>query len=170
MAAKLINRREPLIALKTFKFMRREYNEGDFLDRRRVKMKHRNVIRHIDEGKLALAKELPRNVLARYGYRYDTTIGRYPLHVLSDTPVEEIVVGEIIEELAVEEDDGPIVIEEEFVIEETLEDGDDDSSDATTKHIGGGWYDIMVDGDIVNDKRLRKDEAIQFCKEWNEGE
>lgn len=148
MAAKLINRREPLLVTGPFKFWRREYAVGDILDRRRVKMRHRQMVKLIDTGKLALCREMDPEKLLEYGYIYDNSIGRYPL--LTEEDYEKL-----------KSPNEP---------EDQLEDGDDYSADATTKHVGGGWYDVMVEGKVINEKSLRRDDAEEFVRDYNSNE
>lgn len=165
MPAKLINRREPLLVIKPFKFWRREYNIGDILDRRRVKMRHRQVVRLISEGCMVLCKDLSAEELAEHGYIYDNRLGRYPLWTAEDhAKMTDYGIGEPPDVDSYEK------LPEEEVYEEPLEDGDDDSGEATTKHIGGGWYDIMVEGKAINEKSMRKDDAIAFVEDYNGGE
>lgn len=168
MAAKLINRREPLIVLEPIKFWRREYEPGDILDRRRVKMRHRQVVRLVGEGKLALCRDMDPEELLEYGYVYDNRLGRYPLWTAEDH--KKLVTERGLSMSSDDADDGDgkeDPLEEE---EDPLEDGDDTSEEATTKHVGGGWYDVMVEGEAINEKSMRKDEAIAFVEDYNGGE
>ena len=47
---------------------------------------------------------------------------------------------------------------------------DDLSLEPTLKHVGGGWYDIVINDKPVNDTGLRKDDAITFRDNYKVGE
>lgn len=113
MAAKLVSKREPLICLEPFKFMRRQYDVGDIVDRRRVKMLHRKMTKFIESGHLALCRDMESDELESFGYVYDVRIGRYPLVKIADMAEntvkqefnpDELLATEDVRELSTEEE------------------------------------------------------------------
>lgn len=131
-----ISRREPVIALETFRYRGRDYKEGDYLDRRRCRMPHSKLLRLLRKGVCILAKNMNPEKLAKYGFMYCPESPRLKLNRIST------------------EDPA----------------GDDSSPEPTLKHIGGGWYDVMINDKPVNDKGLRKDDAITFRDNYKAGE
>lgn len=80
-----ISRREPVIALKSFRHLGRNYEEGMLIDRRKVRMKHTKLNRFINSGICILAKNLDKHKLEGYGYVYNNAL-RYRLKSIKDKP------------------------------------------------------------------------------------
>ena len=81
-----LNKREPIIVLKEFKFLNRAYKKGDLFDRRRIRIRNHVLKRFMDDGFLCFAKTMPKNKLAGLGWVYDTSKRvRYPL-IKIETP------------------------------------------------------------------------------------
>jgi hypothetical protein len=169
-----ISRREPVIALRRFRFKGRDYKEGSPLDRRRCRMPHSKLIKMIRDGACVLAKDMNPEKLAEYGFIYNTKNPRLKLTKLSrekntlqknDNEMkkhfpeekEEVTEGEVIEEETPEKIDVSAIYPKE---------GDAKSSEPTLKHIGGGWYDVMVDSKQVNNAGLRKNDALKFIDDY----
>lgn len=137
-----ISRREPVIALDSFRYRGRNYKEGGYLDRRRCRMPHSKLIRLIREGVCILAKDVSPEKLAEYGFTYTPKSPRLKLTRIPSKSIQEL---------------NDLKMKEFF--------NEDASPEPTLKHTGGGWYDVMVNGEALNDKSLRKDDAIALIED-----
>lgn len=80
-----LNKREPIIAIKEFKFLNRIYKKGDLFDRRRVKIRIHTLKRFMDGGFLCFAKSMDKKELESLGWAYDgSNSARYPLLRVED--------------------------------------------------------------------------------------
>lgn len=80
-----LNKREPIIAIKEFKFLNRIYKKGDLFDRRRVKIRIHTLKRFMDGGFLCFAKGMDKKELESFGWAYDgSNSSRYPLLRIED--------------------------------------------------------------------------------------
>ena len=143
-ARSTISRREPVIALKSFRYRGRNYKEGGNLDRRRCRMPHTKLVRLIREGACILARDMDPERLAEYGFIYSPKNPRLKLNPIPKEPKEP-----------------PVNNGEGDNIDE-----DDNSNVPTLKHTGGGWYDIMINGKQINETGLRKDDAQSFIDNY----
>ena len=151
-----ISRREPVIALESFRYRGRNYKEGSFLDRRRCRMPNSRLRKFLRGGLCILAKDVEVEKLIEYGWTYDNHATRNKLIKL-DLGTTLLLKNQALINTFGEDDD------------ET--DPDDDSSpEPTMKHMGGGWYDVMVKGEAINDKGLRKDDALFLITDLTGGE
>ncbi len=78
------SRREPVIALDSFRYRKRSYKEGSYLDRRRCGMPQRRLRRMIQNGKAIFAKDLPESKLEEYGFWYDPISPRIKLRKIEE--------------------------------------------------------------------------------------
>jgi hypothetical protein len=85
-----ISRMEPVITLKSIRFHGRNYKEGDYLNRRIVRMPHSKLTRLIREGVCILAKDLDSETLEKYGWFYNPTAPRMKLSRISKIPKESV--------------------------------------------------------------------------------
>ena len=96
----LLNKREPLIVLKEFRFLNRPYGKGDLFDRRRIKIRNHMVKKFIDNGTLCFAKHMKEKDLGENGWIYDGSKNtRYPLSKLESTKVDTIENFEVNDEV-----------------------------------------------------------------------
>lgn len=156
-----ISRREPVIALTSFRYRGRNYEEGGYLDRRRTRMPHSRLVSFIREGKVQLAKDLDPETLLGYGFRY---AAREPRNKLKSIAREEALRRRnqaLIEAAMAEEEEtespGP-----EAPVAASGEPEATSEPAHEVRHTGGGWYDVFVGGMQVNDRAMRKEEAMAF--------
>lgn len=149
-----VSRREPVIALKAFRYRGRNYKEGSFLDRRRTRMPNSKLRRFLRDGLVIMAKDVDRLKLIEYGFKYDNRAPRQKLIKFDSLESRN-------QEIMDAYDDN------------TDPDDDADNSDSdipTLMHGGGGWWDVMISGKPVNEKGLRKDEAVALLESYKGGE
>ncbi len=145
-----ISRREPVIALMSFRYRGRAYKEGMYLDRRRTRMPHSRLIRFIREKRVILAKDLTPEKLAEYGFRYDAKQPRIKLSIIADSEVSQRKNQEPLQ------DDMPATTPAspaESLLTRTME------------HIGGGWYNVLVNGEPITEAPMRKEDAKKCLNE-----
>lgn len=135
-----ISRREPVIALKPFRFLGRNYKEGAPLDRRRCRMPHSKLLRLIRTGFCILAKDMNPEKLLKYGFVYNTNITRMKLSRLTGAELNQ------------------------WKMDHLLSDESDPMEKHELKHVGGGWWNVLVDNKPVNKNLLRKDAAKNLIK------
>ena len=138
-----ISRREPLITLEPVRILGRNYKEGAYFDRRRIRYSLAKTLRLIKKGVIKLAREMDPEELKKYGFIYDERSPRLKLVEIKEEKEPEKVIEEITEE--------------------------DQTSEPTLKYRSNGWYDVMVDGENLNDSPMRKSEALELISEY-EGE
>jgi len=143
-----ISRREPVITLKSFRYRGRNYKEGSFLDRRRTRMPNSRLRKFLRDGLCVLAKDLDKNQLSIYGWVYDNRAPRNKLY-----RVEAV-------NLSLQKNQAII---DDF-------DSDDSAEEPIMKHNSGGWYDVLVNDEIVNKKGLREDDALALMESLKGGE
>jgi len=135
-----ISRREPVIALKSFRYRGRNYKEGAFLDRRRTRMPNSRLRRFLRDGLCVLAKDVNKTQLLEYGWTYDAKAPRNKLVKIAEEAI--------------------LTQKNQALIDTFGNDEDDDPPEPSMKNNGGGWYDVMIDGKEVNKTGLRKDDAL----------
>ncbi|MCP4393435.1 MAG: hypothetical protein GY804_04090 [Alphaproteobacteria bacterium] len=150
-----ISRREPLITLKPIRILGRNYKEGAYFDRRRVRYSLAKTLRLIKKGVIKLAREMDPEDLKKYGFIYDERAPRLKLVKIEETLNSSN--QKAINKMVVEEATKNIVDE---ITEE------DRSPEPTLKHRSNGWYDVMVDGEKLNDSPMRKSEALELISEY----
>lgn len=105
-----LNKREPIVVLKDFRFLNRQYAIGDLFDRRRVKIRNHILKRFMSDGFLCFAKFMKENELGSLGWIYDDSKrSRYPLVKISTNTSEPVT--EEVEEIL--EDDSEEILEDE---------------------------------------------------------
>jgi len=144
-----ISRREPVIALESFRYRGRNYKEGSFLDRRRTRMPNSRLRRFLRDGLCVLAKDVDKAQLIKYGWVYDTRAPRNKLIKITEKDT--------------------VAKKNQVLIDAFDNDENDDSPEPTMKHNGGGWYDVMIDGKEVNEIGLRKDDALALIVSLTRG-
>lgn len=152
--SKLISRREPVIVLKPFRYLGRRYQEGSNLDRRRVRMPQRKLHRLLVDKFVILAKDLTSNELAEYGFQYDKQY-RYPLQSLCIPDQDLITEGTSLD--SENTDEGQNIDQDIENQEETTE-----TPEPIIEHIGGGWYNVLISDEVVNEKKLQKKDIESF--------
>jgi len=144
-----ISRREPVIALESFRYRGRNYKEGSFLDRRRTRMPNSRLRRFLRDGLCVLAKDVDKAQRIKYGWVYDTRAPRNKLIKITEKDT--------------------VAKKNQVLIDAFDNDENDDSPEPTMKHNGGGWYDVMIDGKEVNEIGLRKDDALALIVSLTRG-
>ena len=77
----LVSRREPLVTLKPFRYLGRNYVAGMIIDRRRTPMTTRRMQGLIQGKMVKLAKDMTEKQLAKYGFSYNKGSVRQKLFV-----------------------------------------------------------------------------------------
>lgn len=177
MSVKLISRREPFITLNAFRFKNRQYKEGQLLDRRRVQMTHRKLAFLIAGEFVQLASEMDPEKLKKYGYEYDLQL-RGRLKPAGDGPLERVETPKLNPdqqdflkgfegwEDKENADDEPVETKTDVTSENT--DPADETTEAVIEVVDSqknGWYNVVKDGKIVNDKLLRKRPAKVLARD-----
>lgn len=150
---KLISRREPLITLKPFKYLGRRYEKGDLLDRRKIRMTQRKVRTLIDDGAIEMARFMDKDKLAKFGYVVDEG-KRYPLAIVKGAADNK---PNLQRSTSVDPNDP------------TMRENFNPPSVTMVKPLGAGWYNVVKDGRIINEKALRKSEAEALSIEVTHG-
>ncbi len=177
----LIRRREPIIALEPLRYRGRTYKEGDHLDRRRVHMSHSKLVSLIRKGICILAKDLDADKLAEYGYVHDTS-QRYHLRAyVEESKDDESTDDESTDDESTDDESQDDESQDDESQDDKSQDDesqddesqddesqDDESQDDKTVEViqseSKGWYNVLVNNEIINDKKLRKAEAEELAK------
>jgi len=136
-----ISRREPVIALESFRYRGRNYKEGGHLDRRRCRMPHSKLVRLLRNGVCILAKNLDPEKLAEYGFKYNPRQPRLKLTALTGTKLAQSKID--------------LLFGKEKV-----------SSGPELVHIGGGWFNVSLEDKVLNENSLRKEDAETFISDY----
>lgn len=136
-----ISRREPVIALKQFRFIGRDYKEGAPLDRRRCRMPHSKLLRLIRTGFCILAKNMKPEELLKYGFIYNEKAPRAKLTRPSRVEMNQLLIDASFHE---------------------------DGEEPVLKHVGGGWWNVLVNDKSINKNVLRKEAAIKLINDQKE--
>jgi hypothetical protein len=144
-----ISRREPVIALKDFRYRGRNYKEGSFLDRRRTRMPNSKLRRFLRDGICIMAKDVNEMKLIEYGFKYDNRAPRQKLIKLDSLERRNQAIMDALDSTDPDDDTA-----------------NSDSDVPTLMHVGGGWWDVMVSDKPINKTGLRKDEAVTLQKSY----
>lgn len=142
-----ISRREPLITLKPVRILGRNYKEGAYFDRRRVRYTLAKTLRLIKKGVIKLAREMDPEELGKYGFIYDERSPRMKLTPIVNKDQLNIDNQKEIDEFEDKEEITPV-------------------GKPTLKHRGNGWYNVMVGDEKLNDNPMQKAEALALISEY----
>jgi len=151
-----INRCIPLLVMEPFRFLNRDYKEGQIIDRRRVDIRQRRVQQFIKEGKVVLCCDCKEEVFEKYGLVYDPKRSRYP--VMTKERYEKLMEEKTKYQIKkINKSVSNITIGDKIIGRIEKE-----------KEKDGEAYNFKVRAKVINNKPMNFKDIVKFAKKYHE--